>query len=396
MAISRRQFLLGAGAAALAGGAAYEFGFWDRILFFFGVKKWLPFQETLHSFQHALKVYVHAGVTYTHLAQLYTGSEKNTKGIQSFNEKKILREGGYACIPFDLLAPYVLDIIGKRITIKEYTIDNDDLHSLGELADKYLNPNVYNNYMYNVYMIELLNNINPVTDIVRQGQVISIPEFLIKEDVKDDAEDEDSEKQEPIREEEKEEEKQPLPPIDRHSLLTYYTQYYPPINKSKETVVRAIRARDRYGAPRVRTGGRLSRHQGLDIVASVGTTLYPMAVGRVTIAGKEPNRNLWRNGNVVEITTKRGWTIKYCHLRKVFVKKGQLVGFGTPVGEVGVTGIASSNNPHVHIGARLLGQLKNPQVFLDGNANFLDVAQQKEREYVAHFAKIKQIDKRRV
>src|SRR3989344_2591811 len=111
-----------------------------------------------------------------------------------------------------------------------------------------------------------------------------------------------------------------------------------------------LRAKDKFGARRVRGSGKKSwksKHQGIDLVAPIGTELFPIENGMVIFAAKDKKR--WRNGNRVSYITESGLDISYLHLKTINCKTGQKLNLNTLIGKVGITGNASADNPHVHV-----------------------------------------------
>lgn len=87
-------------------------------------------------------------------------------------------------------------------------------------------------------------------------------------------------------------------------------------------------------------------HEGLDIPKPYGTPIYPARSGRVIQAG-------WHDGYgmIVIILHSDGWTTRYGHMSKLYVKNGEMVARGkTMIGRVGSTGI--STGPHLHFEVR--------------------------------------------
>ena len=87
-------------------------------------------------------------------------------------------------------------------------------------------------------------------------------------------------------------------------------------------------------------------HEGLDIPKPYGTPIYPARSGRVISAG-------WHDGYgmIVVIQHSDGWTTRYGHMSKLYVKNGEMVARGkTMIGRVGSTGI--STGPHLHFEVR--------------------------------------------
>lgn len=103
--------------------------------------------------------------------------------------------------------------------------------------------------------------------------------------------------------------------------------------------------------------GRLTYHRGVDYSVRKGASIYATANGVVAYAGK------WsRFGLVVEISHGHGYTTRYAHVSKVFVKKGQHVKRGDVIARVGATGKATA--AHLHYEVLKEGKHKNPLSFI--------------------------------
>lgn len=96
-------------------------------------------------------------------------------------------------------------------------------------------------------------------------------------------------------------------------------------------------------------------HKGVDLRASGGTAIYPIAAGLVTAVGGDP-----KGGNVINIQHPNGVRAYYAHLGSAKVRKGDKVGINTVIGTVGNSGNAGSTFPHLHIQVWQNGQLINP------------------------------------
>ena len=103
--------------------------------------------------------------------------------------------------------------------------------------------------------------------------------------------------------------------------------------------------------------GRQAMHSGIDFKAKSGTTVLATGYGKVVKAGRHGGY-----GNMVEIEHENGLTTRYGHLKKVLVKKGQIVSTGQKVGKVGSTG--RSTGPHLHYEVRKSDHAINPVKFL--------------------------------
>lgn len=112
----------------------------------------------------------------------------------------------------------------------------------------------------------------------------------------------------------------------------------------------------------VRSRIRSSAHTGLDIAASSGTPMIPVAPGKVTYAGYKGSY-----GYLVIINhgkNEKGQTIEtyYAHCRKLNVNVGEQVDTNTIIAYVGSTG--NSTGPHLHLEIRINGNPVNPQNYL--------------------------------
>lgn len=101
--------------------------------------------------------------------------------------------------------------------------------------------------------------------------------------------------------------------------------------------------------------GKLSLHNGMDFHAR-SNEVYAMMVGEVIKMGHDK-----RSGNYV--TIRHGnYTVSYCHLSKVLVRKNTLVKAGEVVAISGNTG--RSTGEHLHLSAKYKGKYINPNILL--------------------------------
>jgi peptidoglycan LD-endopeptidase LytH len=91
-----------------------------------------------------------------------------------------------------------------------------------------------------------------------------------------------------------------------------------------------------------RSGGR--RHQGTDIMAPYGTTVFAYTNGEISRAGMSGGLG----GVVIYLQGDDGNEYYYAHLQSVSVRAGQRVRVGQQVGRNGASGNAPDNAPHVH------------------------------------------------
>jgi murein DD-endopeptidase MepM/ murein hydrolase activator NlpD len=94
-------------------------------------------------------------------------------------------------------------------------------------------------------------------------------------------------------------------------------------------------------------------HHGVDIKAPPGTPIRAAAPGTVTFSGRQSSY-----GRTIKIAHANGLSTVYAHNSANFVKAGDPVKAGTPIGAVGRTGRATTN--HVHFEIRSKGVAKNP------------------------------------
>jgi murein DD-endopeptidase MepM/ murein hydrolase activator NlpD len=97
---------------------------------------------------------------------------------------------------------------------------------------------------------------------------------------------------------------------------------------------------DSWGA--ARSGGR--SHQGTDILAPYGTTVYAYVSGRISRAKVGGGLG----GTVIYLQGDNGHEYYYAHLASFSVRTGQRVRVGQAIARNGSTGNAPPNAPHVH------------------------------------------------
>ena len=102
--------------------------------------------------------------------------------------------------------------------------------------------------------------------------------------------------------------------------------------------------------------GKISRHDGLDIVAQEGTPVLACAAGEVTQTGFDAEK-----GNYIEISH-GSLSTRYCQLEDAAVAAGDQVTAGAEIGTVGSTG--ASTGAHLHLEVYQDGVLTDPLNFL--------------------------------
>jgi murein DD-endopeptidase MepM/ murein hydrolase activator NlpD len=94
-------------------------------------------------------------------------------------------------------------------------------------------------------------------------------------------------------------------------------------------------------------------HEGIDVVAPMGSPIEAPAAGVVTDAG-------WESGYGNTVTSDHGYgsVTKYAHASKLLVKRGQHVSRGQRIALVGSTGLATG--PHLHYEVHVNGRPVDP------------------------------------
>ena len=130
--------------------------------------------------------------------------------------------------------------------------------------------------------------------------------------------------------------------IDRYLSVSY------PLNK--------IHITSQFGNRKDPFTGKKANHGGLDLRAKY-EEVYAMMYGQVIKVGSDK-----RSGHY--ITIRHGeYTVSYCHLSEILVKKGQILAPGEPVAISGNTG--RSTAPHLHITLKYKRKRINPMIILD-------------------------------
>lgn len=99
--------------------------------------------------------------------------------------------------------------------------------------------------------------------------------------------------------------------------------------------------------------GRRQKHNGIDIAAASGTSVYAPARGRVTFAGRKGPL-----GNSLVIDHGFGVKTIYGHNKELHVSAGETVERGQEIAAIGSTG--RSTGPHLHYVVEVGGKSRNP------------------------------------
>ena len=111
-------------------------------------------------------------------------------------------------------------------------------------------------------------------------------------------------------------------------------------------------------------------HEGIDIIADVGSPVYATGNGKVAFVGHRGGYGL-----TVELDHGYGYHTIYAHLSKVLVKEGQKVTRGTQIAKTGDSGL--STGPHLHYEVEHNGVKENPAGFFFDNVGFFELTAKK-------------------
>lgn len=134
---------------------------------------------------------------------------------------------------------------------------------------------------------------------------------------------------------------------DEGSQKDYWIEQYLSVSFPLES----IKINSSFGKRLDPFSGHLRQHNGLDLKAKYEEVLA-MFDGKVNSVGHD-------GGSGKYIILQHGdYTVSYCHLSEIWVKRGQPVYAGDPIGISGTSG--RSTGPHLHITSRLRGELQDP------------------------------------
>jgi len=140
-------------------------------------------------------------------------------------------------------------------------------------------------------------------------------------------------------------------------LLAALEKVEPEDGRTQLIVQTEARVSSRFGPRKNPFTGRPEFHSGVDIAAPRGSNVYPVRPGTVSFSGWQPGY-----GKVVIVSHDDGSETLYAHNARNLVRRGQRIGWGTPLGRVGSTG--DSTGPHIHFELRKGGQPVNPAELL--------------------------------
>nr|WP_247712883.1 M23 family metallopeptidase [Qipengyuania intermedia] len=114
----------------------------------------------------------------------------------------------------------------------------------------------------------------------------------------------------------------------------------------------------RFGSQRVYRGEPGSYHSGLDIAGGSGTTYVAPADGVVVLA----ERDFSLEGQLLIIDHGQGLNSAFLHSSELFVREGDRVQQGQPLGRIGSSGRATG--PHLHWSLKWKNFRLDPLLFL--------------------------------
>jgi len=118
--------------------------------------------------------------------------------------------------------------------------------------------------------------------------------------------------------------------------------------------VRGYAINSPFGLRRLADEAAARHHDGVDIAAPMGTSVYVASEGVVMRTGYDANGY----GRFIEVRHPNGMTTLYGHLSRVDVASGTAVSDGERIGLVGSTG--RSTGPHLHFEVRRDDRQINP------------------------------------
>ena len=118
----------------------------------------------------------------------------------------------------------------------------------------------------------------------------------------------------------------------------------------------------RYGRRKDPINGKSAMHRGVDFGAKHRAIVYATAPGKVTYAG-------WKGrfGRLVTIDHGNGLITRYGHLRRIYVKLGQKIGYRARIGQMGSSG--RSTGMHLHYEIQVNGRSIDPLRFMKAGKN---------------------------
>lgn len=118
------------------------------------------------------------------------------------------------------------------------------------------------------------------------------------------------------------------------------------------------RVSDGYGLRQDPFTGMQTFHSGIDLACAEGTGIRCVTGGVVTAAGRSAGY-----GNCLRVQHPDGTETRYAHLQYLYVRAGEVVATGQPLGTAGQTGRATG--AHLHFELRRNGAAQDPADLLE-------------------------------
>lgn len=114
-------------------------------------------------------------------------------------------------------------------------------------------------------------------------------------------------------------------------------------------------------------------HQGIDVVAAMGTPIYAVADGMITKAAPDSKGVNAGGGHMIFIDHGDGSESRYMHLSQYAVAYGDMVKAGDLIGYSGDSG--DTTGAHLHYEYRIHGELINPYFIFESLDTALSTAE---------------------
>ena len=141
--------------------------------------------------------------------------------------------------------------------------------------------------------------------------------------------------------------------------IYYQQEYYKNILDSLPlgSPLDTLKISSNYGSRKNISTKKWEHHSGTDFIADWRDTVYATGNGII-------EKSYYSNGygRTIVISHIRGYKSRYAHLTRYFVKSGDLVKKGDPIGTAGNTG--NSRGYHLHYEVSRYGKLTNPKKYI--------------------------------